>query len=373
MDPLFLFGTLQHRPLMEAVLGVCNHLELKPAHLAGHSVYAVAEGPFPMITPDLAGVVEGRLVTGLTAEDAAKLDYYEAAFDYSLERVKLTDGSVARCYFPAPGAWTPQGAWSLEAWAETAGPMSILAAQDVMTYYGSKTPQEIGTMFPMIRARAWSRLNAQHSLHGQGTLFGRVDVVARQRPYASYFALDEYNLRHERFDGSMTDEVKRAVFLAPDATLVLPYDPIRDRVLLVEQMRMGPLARGDRAVWQLEPVAGRLDPGEAPQTAARREALEEAGLHMGDLEPVAQTYCSPGNSTEFYYIFVGHADLPDAVQGVGGLDAEDEDIKSHLISFEDLMTLCDRQEVANAPLVMVSYWLARHRDRLRYAWTSPPS
>ncbi len=137
------------------------------------------------------------------------------------------------------------------------------------------------------------------------------------------------------------------------------------RVLLVEQIRMGPLARGDHTCWQLEPIAGHIDPGETPQAAARREALEEAGITLGTLEPVGNVYASPGNATEFFHIFVGLADLPDHIIGTGGLASEGEDIRSHLMSFDDLMALADAQALANAPLVASAYWLARHRERLR--------
>jgi nudix-type nucleoside diphosphatase (YffH/AdpP family) len=217
----------------------------------------------------------------------------------------------------------------------------------------------------MIRARAASRVNAAASRHGQGTMSGRIDVVETHRPYARFFALDDIRLRHERFDGTMSDTVDRAVFIAADAAILLPYDPARDRVLLVEQMRMGPFARGDRACWQLEPIAGRIDAGETPQQAARREAQEEAGLVLGKIETIAEVYASPGNSTEFYYIFCGLADLPDSAGGLGGLDTEDEDIRAHVMSFDALLALVEGQGAANAPLVLAAYWLARHRDRLR--------
>ncbi|MCB2157335.1 MAG: NUDIX domain-containing protein, partial [Rhodobacteraceae bacterium] len=47
---------------------------------------------------------------------------------------------------------------------------------------------------------------------------------------------------------------------------------MRDRVLLIEQFRMGPYARGDAEPWLIEAIAGRVDPGETPEDAARREA-----------------------------------------------------------------------------------------------------
>ncbi|WP_289085984.1 LLM class flavin-dependent oxidoreductase, partial [uncultured Sulfitobacter sp.] len=204
----------------------------------------------------------------------------------------------------------------------------------------------------MIRSRAAAQVNALRSKHGAGTLDGEVRIDRIDRAYTNYFALNEYHLAHERFDGTMTDVLERAVFVATDAALVLPYDPVRDRVMLVEQLRMGPVARGDRAQWQLEPIAGRVDPGESPEDAAHREAQEEAGLTLRKLEKIAEVYASPGDSTEFFYIYLGLADLPDDSTGVNGLEAENEDIRSHLIGFDALMTMVDQLEAANAPLVI---------------------
>ena len=219
-------------------------------------------------------------------------------------------------------------------------------------------------MFPMIRRRAHQQVLAEQGAHDPLTLNGKIKVTDRSRVYAKFFALDEISLRHETFDGGISPQIDRAVFIGADAALVLPYDPLRDRVLLVEQIRMGPLARGDHTCWQLEPIAGHVDPGETPQAAARREAQEEAGITLSVLESVGNVYASPGNATEFFHIFVGLADLPDHIIGTGGLAAEGEDIRSHLMSFDDLMALADAQALANAPLVASAYWLARHRERL---------
>ncbi len=366
MTAHFFYGTLRHIPLLEIVLGrSADEIVRTPERLENHAVLAVAEGPFPCIVAQPGAVAEGLLVEGLTPQDVARLDFYEGSFAYDLIDVVLAGGTSARVYFPRAGVWTTAAPWSLEVWQAAWGTLSCLSACEVMDYMGRYSADEVAGMFPMIRARAAARINAAQSRHGAGTLHGKVDVARVDRVYANYFALNEYHLRHERFDGSMTDVLERAVFMATDAALVLPYDPVRDRVLLVEQMRMGPLARGDRAVWQLEPIAGRIDPGETPEQAAHREAREEADITLQSLEKVAEVYASPGDSTEFFYIYVGLADLPDRITGVSGLASEHEDIRSHVVSYETLMQMVDRVQAANAPLVIAAYWLARHRERLR--------
>lgn len=366
MRDLFFYGTLRHVPLLEIVMGMpASDLDVHEALLPDHTVLSVREGPFPMIRMQTGAQAKGVVLRGVTDAQIARLDFYEGSFAYDLRDVTLADGQSAQCYFPAPDQWTAQDLWSLGDWVTDWGEISCHAAREVMGYLGTRDRDAVAKMFPMIRARASSKVNAAQSLHGERTMQGRVEVTSQTRAYAHFFALDDVQLRHERFDGSLSPTLDRAVFVAADAAILLPYDPVRDRVLLVEQMRMGPLVRGDRACWQLEPIAGRVDAGETPEHAARREAHEEAGLTLAQIECVAEVYASPGTSTEFYYIFCGIADLPDSIAGLGGLETEDEDIRSHLLSFEALMALVEGQGAANAPLVLAVYWLARHRSRLR--------
>jgi len=194
---------------------------------------------------------------------------------------------------------------------------------------------------------------------------GDVAVRAVRQPYAKFFALAEYDLGWRRFDGGMAPPVERAAFLSGDAVTVLPYDPARDRVLVIEQFRAGPLARGDAQAWQIEAIAGRIDPGETPEEAARREAVEEAGLRLEALEPVARYYPSPGAVSEYIYSYVALTDLPDGSAGVFGVAGEAEDIRGHLVGFDRLMELVATGEIENAPLILTALWLQRERGRLR--------
>jgi len=148
---------------------------------------------------------------------------------------------------------------------------------------------------------------------------------------------------------------------------VLPYDPVRDRVLFVEQIRFGPLAQGDPVPWLLEPVAGLVDFGETPEAAGRREAAEEAGIAVGDLHFIARYYPSPGGVAQILYSYVGIADLPDGVATIGGHMDEQEDILSHVLGFDAAFALIGSGDLVNAPAIISMQWLAAHRDRLRAA------
>ena len=148
------------------------------------------------------------------------------------------------------------------------------------------------------------------------------------------------------------------------ASVVLPYDPVRDQVLLVEQFRAATFIAGEKRPWMWEPVAGLIDLGETPEQAAYREAAEEAGVTISHLEKVTQGYPSSGASGEFVYIFVGVADLSD-IRGGGGVAGENEDLRSEILSFDALMQGIDDHRYQDMPLITAALWLSRHRERLR--------
>ena len=236
----------------------------------------------------------------------------------------------------------------------------------VMDAFGQLAPDRVSARLGSLRVVAASRVRATGAARKdlrQGN--GEVAVGRRLQAHAGFFGVEVMDLAHRRFDGTTSPVLRREVFVSGDAVTVLPYDPVRDRVLLIEQFRPGPLGRGDPLPWQLEAIAGRIDPGEAPQEAARREAVEEAGLVLGRLEPVAEYYPSPGAMTEYIYSYVALCDLPDGVGGIFGSIEEAEDIKGHLLSFDALMAKVAGGEVANAPLILTALWLQRERACLR--------
>ena len=366
MPDVFLHGRLRHLPLLETVLGTsATALTFAYEDLSDHLAVQDEVGGHVTLYHCAGQTARGIVLSALTEQQIARIGFYTGRSVEERAPVTLPDGRVV-FVLRAPEQAPPDApAWHLDAWQAQEAPVDCAAAEEFMGYFGERSRQAVLGMMPMIRSRAASKVRAGQSLHGHGTRRGRIDIHDRRRAYAHFFALDDFEVQHDRFDGAMSPVLTRAVFIATDAAILLPYDPIRDRVLLVEQMRMGPLARGDRSCWQLEPIAGHIDPGETPQEAARREAVEEAGLSLDLLEEVAQVYASPGNSTEFYYIFCGLADLPDSVAGIGGIASENEDIRSHLLDFNELMTLVDDLQAANAPLVLAAYWLAANRHRLR--------
>lgn len=193
-----------------------------------------------------------------------------------------------------------------------------------------------------------------------------VEVLARETVFQGYFRVDRYTLRHRLFAGGWSRPIRRELFERGHAAAVLPYDPQRDRVLLIEQFRIGPYAHGG-SPWQIEIVAGILHDGESPAELARREALEEAGCVLSsELLPVAAYYMSPGAVSEHMTLFCALTDLADA-GGIHGLEDEDEDIRVHVPSFDEAMAWLAAGRIQNSPAIIALQWLALHRSRLRVA------
>jgi ADP-ribose pyrophosphatase len=194
----------------------------------------------------------------------------------------------------------------------------------------------------------------------------RVEIIEKRTAFRGYFQIDAYRLRHRTFDGGWTREISREVFERGHAAAVLLYDPDRDAVVLVEQFRAGAHAAGLEP-WLVETVAGIIEPGEEAAEVVRREALEEAGCEVEDLEAVGTFILSPGGSSETMVLFCGRVDSRGA-GGVHGLDHEDEDIRALVLPGDEAFDRLRAGEFVNATTVLALQWLALNRERLRAAW-----
>jgi len=203
---------------------------------------------------------------------------------------------------------------------------------------------------------------------GSPVSFGKdsVEIIARETRYEGFFSIIAYRFRHRLFSGEMSGEVVREVFERGHAAVLLPYDPQRDEVVLIEQIRIPAIDSSDTP-WLLEMVAGIIEEGETVEDVARREALEEANIVVGRCKPMLSYLASPGGTSERLSIMVGEVDATTA-QGIHGLAAENEDIRVHVVSREQAYRWVEQGVIDNAASVIALQWLALHHESLKKEW-----
>ncbi|SDE73762.1 NUDIX domain-containing protein [Rhodospira trueperi] len=211
-------------------------------------------------------------------------------------------------------------------------------------------------------------------LHDRDTLNARPDAVTveqREAAFRGYFHIDRYRLRHALFAGGQGAPITRELLERGHAVAVLPYDPVHDAVVLIEQFRVGALGAG-MGPWLLEIVAGIIDDGEEAAAVAERETLEESGCRVTALEPVQTWLSSPGCTSETVALFVARVDAG-AVAGLHGLAHEGEDIRPTVLPVTELFHLMRAGRLDNATILIAAQWLALNREALRARWLDGPA
>lgn len=195
-----------------------------------------------------------------------------------------------------------------------------------------------------------------------------VEILADECLYKGFFEMRKLTLRHKKFDGSWSSLMDRELMVRRDAVCVLLLDPITDQVLMIEQFR--PAVLKSASPWMLEMVAGMVEEGESDEDVARREAFEEAGVTIKRLELLFQYAPSPGGLVEYLRMYVGEFDSSVVdTRKTHGLDDEHEDIKLHLMSSQEAISLL-KGNIENASTILALQWLALNKEELTKRWRS---
>ena len=197
------------------------------------------------------------------------------------------------------------------------------------------------------------------------------EILAREVVYNGFFRMTRLTLRHALFQGGMSETLVRERFERGDAVGVLPYDPWEDRVVLVEQFRVGALDTG-MGPWLLETVAGIVEPGESMEAVARRETREEADCQLGELVPIMRYLVSPGGTSQTVHLFCAPIDSRDLRLEGHGHPEEGEDIRLHVLPSQEAIGLLDNGGVEAAMPIIALQWFALNRERLRDRWQGAP-
>jgi ADP-ribose pyrophosphatase len=193
------------------------------------------------------------------------------------------------------------------------------------------------------------------------------EITKQTKVFDGFFKVNEVSLKHTLYKGGWSDILSREVFERGNCAAVLLYDPHRDEVVIIEQIRAGALKLGAEQAWLLEIVAGAIEEGETAEEVAYRESQEEAGCNIQELIKVMDFFTSPGGTSELLTLFCGRVDTSN-VGGIHGLTHENEDILVKTISFDDAYQLLENGKIISAIPIIAIQWLKINRDMLREKW-----
>jgi ADP-ribose pyrophosphatase len=197
------------------------------------------------------------------------------------------------------------------------------------------------------------------------------EVLKREELYQGDCRLDRYHVRHERMADGGSDSYAREVFTIGPVSAVLPYDPVRDEIVLIEQFRVGAMIAGEKNPWILEPPAGLICPPDTPEKTARTEAREEARCVISELEPICRMHPSPGNVSQMTWVYAGRTST-EKVGGICSIAEVNEETRPLVFSVKNISGLLADERVVNGVTIIALQWMLLNRDLLHKKWAALP-
>lgn len=196
-------------------------------------------------------------------------------------------------------------------------------------------------------------------------------VFDRETCYKGFFKMERLQLQHSLFAGGWSELITRELIHKGHAASVLLYDPDLDKVVMVEQFRVGTMVNASpqdmQAAWTLELVAGFIEEGESAENVIHREAGEESGSVILEIVPIYKFLASPGNASETTTLFCGKVDASNS-GGVFGLSDEGEDIRVHVLALEEALSDIENGRINTASPIIALQWLEKHQESLKAKW-----
>ena len=179
-------------------------------------------------------------------------------------------------------------------------------------------------------------------------------IVSKKNLYDGFFKMNEIILKYKKYDGTWTDKIRRELFGGAQVSAVLPYDPIKKEIVLIQQFRIGTIFQ-THDNYLNEIVAGNIDNEETPEKAAKRECFEETGCEIKKLLPIQSFFPAPGSSESFYHLFLGEIKTFKGTK-IMGMENENEDILVKSYKLDEVMKMIKEGKIINRLTLLALQW-----------------
>ena len=183
-----------------------------------------------------------------------------------------------------------------------------------------------------------------------------VRVIDVELLAAGWHVLRRTTLEYRGADGVWSRQQRETYDRGNGATVLLYNRDLRT-VLLTRQFRYPVYVNDHPDGMLIETAAGLLDDDD-PATAIRREASEETGVQIGELEHVYDVYMSPGSVTERIHFFAAPYDAASRTGAGGGLAHEGEEIDVLEVDFDESLAMIRDGRIQDAKAIMLLHWAA---------------
>lgn len=177
----------------------------------------------------------------------------------------------------------------------------------------------------------------------------KIEILKNELLSDNWFTLRNYTYTLAKKDGGSVRH-KREVYDRGNGATILLYNRKKKTVLLVNQFRIPTYVNGNSSGMLLETCAGLLD-ADSPEDCIRKEAIEETGYQIGNVDKLFELYMSPGGVTELIHFFA--AEYEEGIRANAGGGVEDEDIEVLELPFTQALAMIKSGEIRDGKAVIL--------------------
>ena len=181
-----------------------------------------------------------------------------------------------------------------------------------------------------------------------------VKILSKKNLYTGFYKLTELTLKHKKHNGKWSKSIKREIFSGAHVATVLPYDPKKKKIVLINQFRAGVINQNINPIIT-EIVAGFISKNEIPVKAAMRECEEETGCKVINIKKMFSYFPSPGCSESYYHLYFAEVDSFDGIRITGQTD-ENEDILAKSYTVTEVKKLLMENNILNGLTLIALQW-----------------